>query len=251
MRSAWVIAKREIVSFFVSPLAYVVLAVWVFAMGFQFWLLCQFAASQPIGSGGSDDSPLKHFFGGTTLFWLAVIVFVPLLTMRLLAEESRQGTIEPLLTAPVSEVAIVLGKFAAAMTFWTAMFLPTLMYVWLTSRFGDVDLGAIGATYFGLLMLGLAWMSTGLLMSALARNQIVAAMLTFVAVGGHFMLGLGQFVFPEDGTREVFEYISVWGHLDAYASGVVDTRYVAFDLSVAVLALFLAVRALESRRYEG
>lgn len=251
MRATWVIAKREIVSFFVSPLAYVVLTTWVLATGFQFWLLCQFAASQPIGSGGSEDSPLKHFFGGTTLFWLAVIVFVPLLTMRLLAEESRTGTIEALLTAPVSEVSVVLGKFAAAMVFWIAMFVPTLMYVWLTSRFGDVDLGAIGATYLGVGMLGLSWMSLGLLMSAIARTQIAAAMLTFVAVGGHFMLGLGAFVFTEEGTREVFEYFSVWGHLDAFATGVIDSRFIAFDLSLTFLALFLAVRVLEGRRYEG
>jgi ABC-2 type transport system permease protein len=251
VKAAWTIAKREIVSFFVSPLAYVVLTVWVFAMGFQFYLLCAFAAAQPIGSGGVGDSPLKHFFGGTTLFWLSVIVFVPLLTMRLLAEESRTGTIEPLLTAPVSEAAVVLGKFAAAVVFWIAMFVPTLMYVWLTSRFGDVDLGAIGATYLGILMLGLCWMSLGTLMSAIARNQMVAAMLTFVAVGGHFMLGLGQFVFTDDGSREIFEYFSVWGHLDAYASGIVDSRFVAFDGSVTLLALFLAVRVLESRRYEG
>ena len=251
MRAAWVIAKREVSSFFVSPLAYVVLTVWVLLMGFQFWLLCEFRAQQPIGTGGIEDSPLKTFFGGTTLFWLSVIVFVPLLTMRLVAEESRNGTIEPLLTAPVNEASVVLGKDLAAITFWIAMYVPTLMYVWLTSRYGDVDLGTIGATYFGVLMLGMSWMALGLLASVVAKNQIVAAMLAFVAVGGHFMLGLGAFVFSEDGPRQVFEYLSVWSHLDAYAGGIVDTRYVAFDLTVTVLALFLAVRVLESRRYEG
>lgn len=251
MRAAWVIAKREVSSFFVSPLAYVVLTVWVLLMGFQFWLLCEFRAQQPIGTGGIEDSPLKTFFGGTTLFWLSVIVFVPLLTMRLVAEESRNGTIEPLLTAPVNEASVVIGKYLAAITFWIAMFVPTLMYVWLTSRYGDVDLGTIGATYFGVLMLGMSWMALGLLASVVAKNQIVAAMLAFVAVGGHFMLGLGAFVFSEDGPRQVFEYLSVWSHLDAYAGGIVDTRYVAFDLTVTLLALFLAVRVLESRRYEG
>lgn len=251
MRGAWIIAKREVVSFFVSPLAYVVLTAWVFLMGIQFWLLCAFRAEQAIGTGGTEDSPLKQFFGGTTLFWLAVIVFVPLLTMRLVAEENRTGTIEPLLTAPVTELSVVLGKYAAAVTFWIAMFVPTLMYVWLTSRYGDVDLGTIGATYFGVLMLGLSWMSLGLLASVIARNQIVAAMIAFVLVGGHFIVGLFGFVFTEDGLRQVFEFVSVWGHLDAYASGIVDTRYLAFDLTIAFLAIFLAVRVLEARRYEG
>jgi ABC-2 type transport system permease protein len=249
MRAAWTIAKREIVSFFLSPLAYVVLAVWVVLMGISFWLLCAFAASQPFSAG--TESPLAHFFGGTTLFYVLVFVFVPLLTMRLLAEESRTGTIEPLLTAPVSEISVVLGKFAAAITFWIVMFIPTLMYVWLTSRYGDVDPGAIAATYLGMWTLGLFWMALGLLMSAIARHPIVAAMLTFLAAAGHFMIGLGQYVVTDESSREIFEYISVWGHLQAYASGVVDTRYLVWDLSIAGFALYMAVRVLELRRYEG
>jgi ABC-2 type transport system permease protein len=251
MRNTWTIAKREIVSFFVSPLAYVVLTASTLLMGFQFFLLATFAASQPFSAGSSSGSPVTQFFGGTTLFYILVLVIVPLLTMRLIAEESRSGTIESLLTAPVGEVELVIGKFLAAITFWVALFLPTTMYVWLTSRFGDVDLGAIGATYFGLLTLGFSWMALGVLMSAIARNQIVAAMLTFLAVGGHFMIGLGQFVVATDEARELFEYVSVWGHLSTYATGVVDTRYLVWDFSITVFALFLAVRVLESRRYEG
>ncbi|AKF06418.1 ABC transporter permease [Sandaracinus amylolyticus] len=247
----WTIAKREIVSFFVSPLAYVVLTAWMVICGFEFYLLAAFAAGQPLTAGAASEGLLAQYFGGTTLFYMPLLVIVPLLTMRLIAEESRAGTIEPLLTAPVSETAIVLGKFVAAMVFWSALFVPTLMYAWLTSRFGDVDLGALGATYFGLLLLGLSWMSVGTLMSAIGRNQIVAAMLTFLAVAGHFMIGLGQFVFPDDGAREVFEYVSVWGQMSAFATGVVDTRYLVWDLSTAALALFVAVRVLEARRYEG
>lgn len=250
MRGAWTIAKRETVAFFVSPLAYVVLTAWAVLMGGQFWMLARFAASQTFAVS-SNESPLAQFFGGTTLFYLCVLVIVPLLTMRLIAEESRTGTIEPLLTAPVSEVEIVLGKFGAAMTFWVALFVPTLMYVWLTSRFGDVDLGAIASTYLGLFTLGLSWMSLGVMMSAIARNQIVAAMLTFLAVAGHFMIGLGQFIFSSDTAREIFEYVSVWGHLSTYATGVVDTRYLVWDLSITAFSLFMAVRVLESRRYEG
>ena len=251
MKNTWTIAKREIVSFFVSPLAYVVLTASTLLMGFQFFLLAAFAASQPLSAGSSSSSPITQFFGGTTLFYILVLVIVPLVTMRLIAEENRSGTIESLLTAPVSEAELVIGKFLAAITFWVALFLPTIMYVWLTSRFGDVDLGAIGATYFGLLTLGLSWMALGVLMSAIARNQIVAAMLTFLAVGGPFMIGLGQFVVTTDEAREIFEYVSVWGHLSTYATGVVDTRYLVWDFSITAFALFLAVRVLESRRYEG
>lgn len=251
MRGTWTIAKREIVSFFVSPLAYVVLTAWAVLMGLQFFLLAAFSASQPMSAGSASEGLLAQFFGGTTLFYMPLLVIVPLLTMRLIAEESRSGTIETLLTAPVSETEIVLGKFLASIVFWIALYTPTLMYVWLTSRFGTVDLGTIGATYFGVLMVGLSWMSIGVLMSAIGRNQIVAATLTFLALTGLFMVGLGQFVFPGEDTREVFEYISVWGQMGAFSSGVVDTRYLVLDLSITAFALFLAVRVLESRRYEG
>ncbi len=251
MRATWVIAKREIAAFFVSPLAYVVLSAWLLWSGFMFYLLAGFHAAQPVGSGSTGESPLTHFFGGTTLFYMGVLVFVPLLTMRLLADETRSGTLETLLTAPVSDVAVVLGKFSAAMVFWVALWLPTLLYVWLTSRYGDVDLGMIAATYAGLFGMGLCYVSIGLAMSAVARSQIVAAVLTFVAVGGLFVLGLLQFVFTDDGQREIFEYVSVWGHMQSYARGVVDSRYVVFDLSLTSLSLLSAVLVVSWRRYEG
>ena len=251
MKAAWTVAKREIVSFFLSPLAYVVLAAWVALQGIQFALLCEFAASQPFSTGSTGESPLTHFFGETTLFYYLVLFIVPLFTMRLLSEESRTGTMETLLTAPISETAVVLGKLLAAITFWLALWVPTLVFVWLTSRYGRVDPWMIGATYLGVFMLGLSWMSVGLMMSALARNQMVAFALTFLALAGQFMAGLGSFVFPGEGSRQIFELVSPWTHMGAYASGMVDTRYLVFDLVVAAVATFLAIRALELRRYEG
>src|SRR5690606_926859 len=104
----------------------------------------------------------------------------PVLTMRLLAEETRSGTLEPLLTAPVSSSAVVVGKYLAALVFWMSLWVPTLLYVWITSRYGDVDLGAVAASYFGVFALGAQAMAIGLLMSALASNQIIAAVLTFL-----------------------------------------------------------------------
>jgi ABC-2 type transport system permease protein len=250
MRTAYVIAKREITSFFASPLAWVVLTVWITLCGGYFTLLCFLSASQPMPSTGSGETLIAQFFG-TVIFYMFVLVFVPLLTMRLLAEESRSGTLETLLTAPVSEVSVVFGKYAAAIVYWVAMWIPTLMYVWLTSRFGDVDLGAVAATYFGLFTLGLSWMAVGLLMSAIGKHQLIAALLTFLALGGHFLIGLGTFVVSEDSTREVLEYVSVWGHIQSYARGIVDTRCITWDLTVTVFALFAAIGVLEWRRYEA
>jgi ABC-2 type transport system permease protein len=246
MNAILTIAKREVFAFFVSPIAYVVLTVWLLFFGIVFYILALVFAQQP----GAETNLLTAFFGGTTLFYLPLLVFTPVLTMRLLAEERASGTIEPLLTAPVSEVQVVLGKYLAAMTFWCVLWLPTLSYVWLVARSGDqaVDWGSVGATYLGLFAVGLLYMAVGLLMSAVARNQIVAALLTFMVLGGLFVVGLAGYANVGDETRAVFEYLGLWTQMAGFAKGIVDTRYLVYDLSVAVVSLVLAVQALQTDR---
>jgi len=247
MTSVLTIAKREIFSFFVSPIAYVVLTVWLLFFGIVFYILALVFAQQ--GAGG-ETNLLTAFFGGTTLFYLPLLVFAPVMTMRLLAEERASGTIEPLLTAPVSEVSVVLGKYLAALTFWCVLWAPTLSYVWLVARTGEhtVDWGSIGSTYLGLFAVGMFYMAVGLFMSAIARNQIVAAMLTFLVLGGLFVIGLAGYANVGDDMRAVFEYVGLWTQMAAFSKGIVDTRYLVYDLSVVVLSLFLSVQALRSDR---
>jgi ABC-2 type transport system permease protein len=246
MNVVWTIAKREIFAFFVSPVAYVVLTVWLLFFGIVFYILALVFAQQ----AGAETNLLSAFFGGTTLFYLPLLVFAPVMTMRLLAEERSSGTLEPLLTAPVSELAVVLGKYLAAMTFWCVLWLPTLSYVWLVARTGEhvVDWGTIGTTYLGLFMVGMFYMAVGLFMSAIARNQIVAAMLTFLVLGGLFVVGLAGYANVGDEMRSVFEYVGLWSQMSAFAKGIVDTRYLVYDLSVVVLSLFLSVQALQTDR---
>ncbi len=246
MTAIWTIAKREVFAFFVSPIAYVVLTVWLLFFGVVFCVLA-FAFSQ---QATAETNLLTAFFGGTTLFYLPLLVFAPLMTMRLLAEERSSGTIEALLTAPVSEVSVVLGKYLAALVFWMTLWAPTLSYVWLVARTGEnaVDWGAIGATYLGLFGVGSFYMAIGLFMSSIARNQIIAALLTFLALGSLFVIGLLGFLNVSDEMRGFFEYLGLWTQMSAFAKGIVDTRYLVFDASITVLALFLSVRALESNR---
>ena len=246
MSAVFTIAKREIFSFFVSPIAYVVLTVWLLFFGVVFYVLALVFAQQP----GAGTNLLTAFFGGTTLFYLPLLVFAPVITMRLLAEERSSGTIEALLTAPVSELSVVLGKYLAALTFWMVLWLPTLSYVWLVSRSMDnaVDWGAIGATYLGLFLVGMFYMGVGLFMSAAARNQIVAAMLTFLVLGGLFVIGLVGYANVGDKWRSIFEYLGLWTQMAAFAKGIVDTRYVVYDLSIAVLSVLLSVRVLQADR---
>ena len=246
MRGAWVVMKRELGAFFVSPLAYVVLTSWLVWNGVVFWLLTEFFARHAVSSGAS--TPLSGFFGGSAFFFIPLLVFVPILTMRLVAAEKQSGTIEPLMTAPISELAVVLGKYAAALVMWAVLWVPTLMYAWIISQHGSVDWGALASSYFGMFSIGAYFMAIGLFMSVLAPNQIIAAVLTFVALGVLFALGIGELVF--DGTlREVCAYVSMWGHMQSFAKGVVDSRYLVLDLSLSVLAVGLSVAALQSRRH--
>ena len=245
MKRAWVVMRRELSSFFVSPLAYVVLTAWLVWNGVVFWVLTEFYARNAVASGAA--SPLSAFFGGSSLFFIPLLVFVPILTMRLVAAEQQSGTIEPLMTAPVSDGAIIVGKYVAAIAMWCVLWLPTVIYAWIMRQHGTVDWGAVAASYLGIFLLGTYFMAIGLLMSALAPTQIIAAVLSFVALGVLFTVGIGEFVF-DGAARDFCAYVSMWGHMQSFAKGVVDTRYLVFDLSVAVLAVGLSVGVLEARR---
>jgi len=247
MTGAWVVMKRELGSFFVSPLAYVVLTSWLVWNGVVFWMLTEFYARNAVSSGAS--SPLSGFFGGSALFFIPLLVFVPVLTMRLVAAEKQTGTIETLMTAPVSEASVVVGKYGASILIWCVLWLPTLIYAWIMSQHGSVDWGATASSYLGIFCLGAYFMAVGLLMSVLAPTQIIAAVLSFVTLGVLFTVGIGEFVL--DGTaREVCAYLSMWGHMQSFSKGVIDTRYLVFDLSVAILAVGLSVGALKARKHE-
>lgn len=247
MKPVWYIAKREVVSFFVSPVAYVVLTVWLLWQGISLLFFANIFASQQFQQGGVTQTPLTMFFGGSILFYVALIVVTPLLTMRLFAQERRTGTLESLLTTPVNEVQVVLGKYAASMVFWFALWLPTGLYVLIIGQFGSVDTGVLTSSYIGVLGIGAYYMALGLLMSLMAKSQITSAILTFMMIGGLFLLGLGSFVF--DGmTQDLLGYLSVWTHMEDFSRGIVDSRRLVFDLSVTVFALWLAVVVLRWRR---
>ena len=246
MKSAWIVMRRELASFFVSPLAYVILTCWLIFSGLAFWILAEFYARHAVESGAA--TPLSGFFGGSTLFFIPLLVFVPILTMRLIAAERQSGTLESLMTAPVSEAAIIGGKYTAALVFWSVLWAPTLMYAWIMHQHGSVDWGAVGASYFGIFCLGTYFMGIGLLMSALAPTQIIAAVLSFLALGALFAVGIGEFVL--DGRlREVCAYVSMWGHMQSFSKGVVDSRYLVFDFSLAALSVGLSVAVLRAGRH--
>lgn len=246
----WTIAKREMRGFFVLPIAYIVLTVWLLYFGLVFYILADFFSASPGGGGGT--SLMTAFFGGTTLFYLPLLIFAPVLTMRLLAEEKSTGTLEPLMTAPVGEWSIVLGKYFAALLFWCALWAPTLLYFWIVSGFGKdvIDYGTLGATYLGVFSVGMLYMAIGLLMSAVSRTQIAAALLSFLVLGSLFLIGLRSYGTQDDTERALYEYLGVWSQMGTFAKGIVDTRFLVFDATLAALAVFMTVRVVQSNRWQ-
>lgn len=249
VRNTWAIAQRELLAIFVSPIAYVMLFVALLINGFSFYLLASFFSAQ--SSMSANASPIQSFFGGTTLFYIPLLLLTPIATMRLLAEETRSGTLETLLTAPVTEMQVVLGKYLAGLALFFALWGPVLLYVVVSAQYGAVDWGVIASSFLGLVGIGAHYVAVGLLMSALARSQIVAAALTFLVLGLLFIAGFGEFVFEDESRRQLFAYVNLWTHMESFSKGIVDTRHLAYYASVSVLCIFFAVRTVEARRWNG
>ena len=245
MRSFWPILKRELFAFWVTPLAWILVCVFLVVQGLHFSVLVKNFSE--MGTIDSDQTPIQAFFGNTVLLYLVLFLLVTPMTMRLFAEERRSGTIESLMTAPVSAPAVVLAKFSAALLTYCAMWAPTVLYVVILERSGYVDWHVVGASYLGVGLVGAGYLSLGLLMSALTKSQFIALVLTALVLLVLFILGIGEFV-TRDGSalHDVCAYVSVWGQMNDFASGIVDSRRLVLDATLVILPLFLSVRVVES-----
>src|SRR5438445_6030218 len=154
---------HELFAFFVTPLAWVLITVFLLVQGMHFFLLIDHFANVSSGGAGaaSDQTPIQAFFGNTILLYLVLFLLVPPMTMRLFAEERRSGTIETLMTAPVSSWAVVLAKYFAALTTYVAMWAPTVLYLVILARTGDLDWNVAASSYLGVLLVGAAYLSLG------------------------------------------------------------------------------------------
>jgi ABC-2 type transport system permease protein len=244
MRKLFALIQRELLAYFSSPLAYVVLTAFLFINGYVFYLIVAFLNDPRTQA----MAPLKLIFGGTIFFWLYLLFVVPVITMRLLAEERRSGTLEVLLTSPVSAGQVVAGKFIAAFVFYLFLWLPTWVYVWILRSHAAIDFGPVWAGYLGIALLGLLFLSVGLLTSALVRNQIIAAILAFAVLVIVFSIGLVENLATGQALKGALGYMNLWNHMDDFAKGIVDTRHIVYNLSLAGLFLFLATKALEASK---
>lgn len=241
MRAFAALTRREIGALFATPMGYALLTAFLLVQGFLFWTL--------LGALNSPDAPhgaaLRLLFGGNVYFWIAQLVIVPLLTMRLVAEERRSGTLEMLLTAPVSAAEVIAAKFTGAYAFYLFLWVPTLAYVAIVAAHLPLDPGPVAAGYLGVAVVGAALVAVGLLASSLSPGPVVAAASSFAALG--ILVGLG-FLEPHVPAAGVLDHLSLPAAMLDFGRGVLDSRRFVFPLSLAILSLFLASRALEARR---
>ena len=232
------ILRKELRSYFVSPVAYVVVAAFLLLAGVFFSILI---TAQP----GTAEASMAIVFGNVTVVLLLV---APALTMRLLAEEQKSGTIEVLLTSPVRDWEVVIGKYLASLVLFVIGVTLTLIFPLLLKRYGNPDMGPIVGGYVGLLLFGAAFLAVGVMASSLAQNQVVAALIAVAILLGLWLVG----AFANTARPPISDallYLSVITHYSDFQTGVIDTKDIVYYLSVIAIALFLAVRSLESRRW--
>jgi ABC-2 type transport system permease protein len=256
MRNVFTIVGKELRSYFVSPIAYVVLTGFLLLGGWFFFnLLSRFNLlltlyTQFQGAGAANRmnlneyviAPLMHNLG------IVLVILVPMITMRAYAEERKGGTYELLLTSPIRTGEIVLGKFLASFLFVCIMIGLTLVYPAILLVFGNPELGVMAAGYTGLILLATVFVAVGLLTSSFTENQIIAAVSGLVATLLLYMIGwpaetAGDVIGP------ILRYLSVTDHFAEMVRGVIDSRALVYFVSVIALALFLTQRSVESLRW--
>jgi ABC-2 type transport system permease protein len=236
LQTTLAIAQRELKSYFVSPVAYVVTAFFLLIAGYLFSVILL----------QSNEATLRFLISNLSVIWLFI---TPFLTMRLLAEEQRTGTIELLLTNPVREFELVIGKYLGAILFLFFMLLPTLYYPALLYMLGgQPDTGPMAAGYLGVILQAGAFLAVGLLMSSLTENQMIAAMLSFAVL---LVLWLADAVANNLGApvNNIVRYLSITQHFQDFSRGVIDTTHVVYFVSMIVACLVLTMLSLQTRRW--
>ena len=256
MKNILIIAGKEIRSLFVSPIAYVVLTGFLLLGGWFFFnLLFRFSYLLTLYTGlqnlqGLQGLNLNEHVTAPLLHNLTIVlvIMVPIITMRAFAEEKRNGTYELLLTSPLTVSQIVLGKFLAGIFFIFVMILLTGIYPAILLLYGNPELGILASGYLGLLLLGMVFVSVGLLTSSLTENQIVAAVTCFV-----ILLLLYVLSWPSETAGVtlggVLKYLSVIEHFSEMVKGLIDTKNLVYFLTLILLSLFLTHRSVEASRW--
>jgi len=235
LHNVWPIFKRELRGYFDSPVAYVVITAFLLVTGW-FFTTNFFVAAQ---------ADLRVIFSIIPFIFL---FFTPAITMRLISEERKSGTMELMVTMPISDAAIVIGKYLASLALLAAAVLPTIVYLITVSLLGDIDGGPAIGGYIGLMLMGAAYLSIGTYGSSLTDSQVVAFIVSFFITFMFFLLDKVLFLLPSWMVSTV-EYLSIESHFQNISRGVIDSRDLIYYLSLISLALYFASRSLASRRW--
>jgi ABC-2 type transport system permease protein len=253
MSRFWALLRRELASFLLSLAGYVIIAAITLLVGMSFVTLIRTLGNSPF------TEPVTEMFYSTPFFWITVLLVSPVITMRLFALEKATGTFETLMTTPVGDLQVVVAKFIAALIFYMIAWLPLLGCLFLVQRFtnqaGVLDPGTLGGMYLGIFLIGCVYLSLGCLASAMSRNQMTAAMISFVLGMALFSLSYiarsaqSELILGHWQTQ-VLAYFNLFDQMNDFARGVVDSRAVIFYLTTTFLFLFLTLRVVESRRWK-
>ena len=256
MRNVLAIAQKELKSYFASPIAYIVIGLFALFFGYFYAVYLQvfLRDSMSMGQMGMNQQAmnvnqqmLRPVLQNVTVLLLFVL---PAITMRSYAEERRSGTIELLLTSPVSDAEIILGKFFGALGLYLAMLAVTLLYIGILFVYGNPEWRPLVAAYLGLLLMGGAFLSIGLLISSTTSNQIVAGVVTFVVflmlwIIGWFADSAGPTIGP------ITSYLSITEHFEDFSKGIIDSKHVIYYLSLITFGLFLTSKSVDTERWRG
>lgn len=236
LAATWAIAKREIRTYFNSPVAYIVVTVYMLLAGYLFFN----------GLFIEKQAEMRGYFGLVPVLFSFI---VPAITMRLLAEERGSGTLELLITLPLRDWQVVVGKFLAALALIATLIAMTLFYAFTVAAIGPLDKGPAYGGYFGLLLMGGAYAAIGVMASAFTRNQIVAFIVAFAISFGLYLFGRVVPLAPP-ALQGLLAFLSIDSHFESIARGVIDTRDVLYYLSVIAVCLIVSTVSLESRKWK-
>jgi ABC-2 type transport system permease protein len=253
VRNVAAIAQKELRAYFSSPMAYIIIGFFLLPFGVFFYLYLDAFAQQSLQMAqfGGPMNVNQQVVRGLLQNATAIILFImPMITMRTYSEEKRSGTIELLLTSPVSDLEIILGKFLGALGLYVAMLAVTLAYIAVLFVYGNPEWRPLAAAYLGLLLMGGAFVSLGLMISSTTGNQIVAGVVTFVVflmlwIIGWFADSAGPTIGP------ITQYLSITEHFDDFSKGIIDSKHVIYYLSLITFGLFLTSKSVDTERWRG
>jgi ABC-2 type transport system permease protein len=256
MSNILAIAHKELKSYFSSPIAYIVIGLFALLYGYFYAMILYYFVRQSMQMGQFGQGPqpmnvnqqmLRPLLQNVTILALFLL---PMITMRTYSEEKRSGTIELLLTSPITDFQIIMGKFLGALALYAIMLLVSLIHIAILFRFGTPEWKPIATAYLGLLLIGGCFISVGLFISSLTKNQIVAGTITFAVFLMLWVITwVGSFAGPT--AESLTSYLSIIEQWDDFGKGVIDTSHLIYYFSFITFGLFLTAKSVDSERWRG